>query len=110
VGNLRLILEMFKFLTCKEVTRAWRVNERFYESYFQAEKILKGHFDEVSSVAVFHNKEFLASASNDNTIRVRSLAAGKLTQILKDHEGAVLCVSRGDEFLLAESSDKTPKA
>ena len=61
VGNLRPILEVFKFLSAEETIGIARVNRQFYEASFHSEvvkpvfrqtNILEGHTGYVNSVAV----------------------------------------------------------
>jgi len=69
---------------------------------------LKGHTNEVRSVAVLKNKEFLVSGSKDKTIRVWSLSTGEQIRLLKGHTGTInsIAVSSKEEFIASGGKDK----
>mmetsp|Transcript_12146 Transcript_12146/g.17696 ORF Transcript_12146/g.17696 Transcript_12146/m.17696 type:complete len:177 (-) Transcript_12146:21-551(-) len=113
-GNLRPILEVFKFLSPGEVVGIARVNKQFYEACFHSEvwkpaftetSLLRGHTSRVLSVAVSLMKGVVVSGSEDSTVRVWSLASEETTQVLKGHTGGVLSVklSSDDKYLVSGS-------
>ena len=103
VGSLRTILEVFKFLSSKEIVGVSRVSRRFYEASFHFEvrkpifreiMTLEGHNAPVYSVAVSEWKGILISAGGyDYKIIVWSLSTGQVTQVLKGHTKEVLCMT-----------------
>ncbi len=67
----------------------------------------KGHTKKINCVAFSNDGELLATASDDKTIRIWSLATGKRIATLRGHEDAVLCVefSQNGKELLSGSKD-----
>jgi len=56
----------------------------------EAEIVLqRGHTAAVNSVVFAHEGSHLASASDDNTIRIWERGSGRLVRILKDQAGSV---------------------
>lgn len=69
---------------------------------------LEGHRERVNSVAFSRDGTQLASASNDNTVRVWDSATGQCLQTLEDHSDRVISISfSGDGKQLASASDDT---
>mmetsp|Transcript_4363 Transcript_4363/g.6575 ORF Transcript_4363/g.6575 Transcript_4363/m.6575 type:complete len:425 (+) Transcript_4363:6-1280(+) len=66
-------------------------------------KILEGHTQEVTSVAVSHGKEFIVSGSLDKTVRVWSISTRKQIQVLEGHTQRIWCVdiSKEDKFVVS---------
>jgi len=67
----------------------------------------KGHTKKINNIAFSPDGELLATASDDKTIRIWSLASGKRVATLRGHEEAVLCVefSQNGQELLSGSKD-----
>ncbi|KFY95951.1 hypothetical protein V498_03029 [Pseudogymnoascus sp. VKM F-4517 (FW-2822)] len=67
---------------------------------------LEGHSSAVHSVAFSHDSRLLASASDDNTVKIWDAATGTLQQTLEGHSSAVHSVAFShDSRLLASASD-----
>ena len=117
VGNLRLILEVLKFLSPKEVVGIARVNKRFYEASFHPE-VYKPFFMRtgfvktrwpISSIAVCMKKRLLLCGVQNN-IQVRNLAngfIGRTTKPLKGHSDGVYSVAISSDGEWAVSGVQT---
>ncbi|RYP47535.1 hypothetical protein DL768_006412 [Monosporascus sp. mg162] len=72
---------------------------------------LEGHVNEVNSVAFSHHDMYLASGSDDNTVKLWDAATGKCIQTLEGHGSWVNSVafSHDDKHLASGSSDTTIK-
>ncbi|HEY9872611.1 MAG TPA: hypothetical protein V6D12_04215, partial [Candidatus Obscuribacterales bacterium] len=72
---------------------------------------LSGHSDDVNSVAFSPDGKSLASASNDNTIKIWNVATGKLNYTLTKHSDDVNSVafSPDGKSLASGSNDNTIK-
>ncbi|GIJ88172.1 hypothetical protein Asppvi_007090 [Aspergillus pseudoviridinutans] len=79
------------------------------ESWSACLQTLEGHSDEVASATFSHDSKLLASASEDNTIKVWDASSGQCVQTLEGHSGSVYSVTIShDSMLLASASlDKT---
>ncbi|MEL6945032.1 MAG: hypothetical protein AAFO82_20435, partial [Bacteroidota bacterium] len=64
-----------------------------YIVYSQQLTVQLGHSDYVRSVSYSPNGRFLASASNDKTIKIWETSSGKLIRTLKGHSDYVRSVS-----------------
>ena len=73
--------------------------------------MLKGHSGRVNSVAFSHDDNHLASASDDQTIKIWDTASGKCLRTLKGHGESVYLVafSHDDKHLASASDDRTIK-
>jgi len=117
VGNLRSLVEVFKFLSQKEVIGLGRVSKKYYEASFHCElgnrtlklrkvQSLKGHTGGVVMAVFSKSKKFIVSASEDKTIRIWNLATGLQTHLL-EAECKFLCVSiSGDDELVVSGDDQ----
>ncbi|AFY46334.1 WD40 repeat-containing protein [Nostoc sp. PCC 7524] len=72
---------------------------------------LKGHSGEVISVAYSPDGKYLASVSDDNTIKIWESSTGKAVQTLQGHSSAVYSVaySPDGKYLASASDDNTIK-
>jgi len=69
---------------------------------------LEGHTDRVQEIAFSHDSTLLASASDDNTVRIWGTETGECLQTLKGHTNWVRNVAFShDSTLLASASDDT---
>jgi len=68
---------------------------------------LLGHFKAVSSVAFSQDISLLASASQDNTVRVWKIGTGQSLAVISGHKGAVNAVdfSSNGEIMVSGSTD-----
>jgi WD40 repeat protein len=66
----------------------------------------------VYGVAISHSGKYLATASEDRTVRVWDLATGKPVRSYEGHADYVMAVafSADDRFLLSASKDRTVRA
>jgi len=68
-------------------------------------KVLKGHEDWIFSVAFSSNGKFLASGSEDWTVRIWDIEKGEIPKKIKEHEGSIYSVAFSlDNRLLASGS------
>lgn len=74
-------------------------------------RTLQGHSGWVQSVAISHDGQFIASGSNDKTIKIWSWETGKLLTTFTGHLGSVNSVAFSPDrlFLVSGSDDKTVK-
>ena len=72
---------------------------------------LRAHSQPVNSVAINSDEKFLASGSNDNTIKLWALPEGKLLQTLTGHANTVfsVAISSDGKLLASGSQDQTIK-
>ncbi|MDB9379173.1 WD40 repeat domain-containing protein, partial [Nodularia sphaerocarpa CS-585A2] len=69
---------------------------------------LTGHGDRVTSVAISPDGKIIASGSLDRTIKLWDLATGRLVQTIKQHSGAVTCVTFSQDRQTLASSSARP--
>jgi WD40 repeat protein len=76
-----------------------------------AVKSLIGHADLVRAIAFSPDGKYLVSASNDLTVRLWDVEAGRLIRLLKGHRERVKCVrvSNDNTLIISGSSDNTLK-
>ncbi|MDJ0702624.1 MAG: GTP-binding protein [Leptolyngbyaceae cyanobacterium MO_188.B28] len=72
-------------------------------------RILRGHTDYIGRIAWSPDGQFLASPSNDQTIRIWNVARGECTAVLKGHTNTVFSVawSPDGQRLASAAGDKT---
>lgn len=72
---------------------------------------LKGHDQSIESMAVSKDGKTLVTGSDDQTVLVWDVAAGKVTQTLKGHTGGIIAVaiSPDGKKAASASADKTVK-
>ncbi|KAI1131627.1 WD40-repeat-containing domain protein [Nemania abortiva] len=75
----------------------------------QCLQTLEGHGNEVTSVIFSNDSTFIASASEDSTIRIWSVETGECQQTFQGHSSAIksMALSYGSRFIASASSDKT---
>ena len=94
-----------------EAERRRQEEEKRRRGQFVLDKTLARHSNWVRSVAFSPNGEWLASGSDDNTIKIWQLATGKEHRTLKGHSNSVWSVafSPNGELLASGSWDNTIK-
>ncbi|CAF1612927.1 unnamed protein product, partial [Adineta ricciae] len=68
--------------------------------------VLRGHEDFVITCLQFDGKR-IVSGSDDNTLKIWSVATGKCDQTLIGHNGGVWCSEMTDELIVSGSTDRT---
>jgi phospholipase A-2-activating protein len=78
---------------------------------FKQTEVLSNHTNFVSSVCVFNEKKWLATASNDKTINLYLFGIAQPFATLKDHTSTVCCLAQGLEskILVSASWDQTAR-
>lgn len=86
-----------------------RGNQNLKHSNGKGGKSLKGHTAAIDCLAVSKDGKLLASASEDKTVVIWDLAAGKETQTIKGHTDGVISVSFSPDAkqVVTTSLDKT---
>src|SRR5438067_705131 len=84
-----LIRRLFQHEVLKQIT----VKPSLSDSWSACLQTLEGHSDSVSSVAFSHDSARLASASNDNTIKIWDASSGACLQTLEGHSDWVSSVA-----------------
>ena len=69
-------------------------------------RVLRGHTDDITALAISTKGERLVSSSDDRTVRVWNLRTGKLLQTLKGHNTAVISVAISPDGRRAVSGSK----
>jgi WD40 repeat protein len=74
-------------------------------------KLLNGHRDEVTSICLSTDEQFILSGSIDNTVKLWEIATGKCIHTFAEHTGGVtvVCISADSRFALSGSNDQTLK-
>ncbi|CAF3339585.1 unnamed protein product [Rotaria socialis] len=68
--------------------------------------VLRGHEDFVITCLQFDGKR-IVSGSDDNTLKIWSIASGKCEQTLIGHNGGVWCSEMTDDLIVSGSTDRT---
>jgi eukaryotic-like serine/threonine-protein kinase len=91
--------------------KAWEGEILIFDLKSAEPASLKGHSDEIESLAVSGDGKKLASAGDDHTALLWDLAAGKVLHTLKGHTDAILSVtfSKNGTRVATASKDKTVK-
>lgn len=75
--------------------------------YSREEKVLFGHTDGITALAISQNGSFIASGSNDATIRIWNANTVEIGHILRGHEGRITGLTfNQDDSLILSASDK----
>ncbi|KAI9208731.1 WD40-repeat-containing domain protein [Polychytrium aggregatum] len=74
-------------------------------------KTLAGHSSQVNSVAISPDGKWIASASDDETVKVRSVTTGQVSRSLEGHIKPVtsVAISPDGKWIVSGSTDKTIK-
>lgn len=80
-----------------------------WPSGFRLRRTIRDHVGWISRIAWSPNGELLASASDDNTIRITNIASGDVLGVLEGHDDTVFSVawSESSRFLVSGSDDET---
>jgi len=80
-----------------------------YDAFGKVIRTYEGHEDYVNDVEYALNNRFIATASNDKTIKLWDPLNGKNTKTFEGHDWKVTClaISRDSKYLLSGSSDGT---
>ena len=72
-------------------------------------RILKGHENQVNSVAISPDGKFIVSGSNDNSLRIWETESGNCLKILEGHSDIVsrVALSSNGKFIVSGSNDKS---
>jgi WD40 repeat protein len=103
--------------TFRHFVSSWIATQPVIENYWSScLQTLEGHDHVIGSVAFSPNSEYLASASNDKTVKIWNPATGECLQTLKEHKGPVHSVAfssnsehLASKYLASASDDKTVK-
>ena len=118
MGNLRPILEVFKFLSPKEVFGVARVSKQFYEASFHFEvrkpvlkevEHIEGCASLVLSVAVSGNGDIIACGIKANVALVWNLVTGESTEVRHSNWVYSVAISNNAGFVVSGSGDKMIK-
>ena len=76
-----------------------------------AKKTFKGHTDWVKSVSISSDGKFIASGSDDQTVKLWSVETGKMIKEFKGHTSHVdsVSISSDGKFIASGSEDNTVK-
>ena len=64
---------------------------------------LQGHTDRIKSVTISPNNQFIASGSDDTTVKIWDIYTGKCLQTLQGHEGLIKSVVFNQESTIVVS-------
>jgi WD40 repeat protein/CubicO group peptidase (beta-lactamase class C family) len=87
-------------------------NQGYLDNEYTNFANLSGHLWEVTSVAFSPSGDILASAANDNRIRIWNVSTGSLVRILHNHSSGVSCLAfslLNNDLLASSSWDNTIK-
>jgi WD40 repeat protein len=87
----------------------WKIVEEGGEVKATATRTLTGHTDYVRGIALSPDDVYVASASDDKTVRVWEVATGQPLRVLQGHTHWVLCAawSRDGEWIASGSRDES---
>lgn len=72
-------------------------------------RTLQGHTGQIRSAAISPDHQFIASASDDNTVRIWDLKTGNVRRILRGHKDRLylVAISPDSQFVASASFDQT---
>jgi len=78
-----------------------------YDAFGKVIRTYEGHEDYVNAVAYALNNKFIATGSNDKTVKIWDPLSGKNLKTFEGHEWKVTCldISRNSKYLVSGSSD-----
>src|ERR1700722_10492234 len=97
---------LIRCLFKEEEPKLFAIKPAMRDEWSACLQTLEGHSDSVNSVAFSHDSARLASASDDNTVKIWDASSGEYLQILEGHSGGVSSVAFShDSTRLASASD-----
>ncbi|XP_065175287.1 F-box/WD repeat-containing protein 7-like isoform X2 [Sycon ciliatum] len=86
----------------------YRIEYNWRRAELRPKKVLKGHDDHVITCLQFSGNR-IVSGSDDNTLKVWSVASGKCLRTLHGHTGGVWCSQFVNNTVISGSTDRTLK-
>jgi WD40 repeat protein len=102
---------IIRVLFKEEEPKGINIKPAMQERWSSCLQTLKGHSRNVRSVAFSHDSTWLASASDDQTVKIWDARSGECVQTLKGHSSIVRSVafSHDSTWLASASGDQTAK-
>ena len=72
---------------------------------------LYGHYDDIMSVAITSDNQYIVSGSRDKTVRIWSITSNKQVSVFKDHGYWVngIAITSDNKYVVSGSDDSTIK-